>query len=511
MTKQVEKWGCFEAAHTAEAPGNPFDVDFGAEFSHDGFSQKVSGFYDGNGIFKVRFMPHLEGEWTYVTHSNLPSLSGLRGSFQCTAPSRDNHGPVRVVNAIRFAYADGTPYIPVGTTCYVWNLQGDALEEETLRTLRQAPFNKIRFCVFPKRYTYNQNEPPGYPFPAGTGPQRWDFTRFNPAYFQHLEKRILDLQALGIEADLILFHPYDNGAWGFDHMSPEVNDRYLKYLVARLGAIRNLWWSFANEYDILSDRSMEDWDHYFQLVQQVDPYDHLRSIHNCMGFYDHTKPWVSHCSIQSSNITRVPLWLQKYGKPVVIDECCYEGDIPMMWGDLSPEELVLRFWVGFTLGGYVGHGETYDDPEELLWWSKGGRLRGQSAARIGFLRQVFEQAPAAGLTPIEKVDNETVNLLEKSSPEAIFSLQPGDADRIIAEGRWNVEAGGHCGSDYFLFYFGMHAPASRNFNLPEGSFRVDVIDTWEMTLQTIHENASGAIQVKLPGKKFMAIRIQRNM
>jgi hypothetical protein len=509
MKIQVEKWEVFEASFPAFVDGNPFDVEFGAVFNGGDDSVEVSGFYDGEGIYKIRFMPLLEGEWSFITRSSLASLNGLRGEFHCSAPSENNHGPVRVASAARFAYADGVPYLPVGTTCYVWNLQGDELEEQTLRSLKQAPFNKIRFCVFPKRYAYNSNEPPCYPFAPGGSGERWDFSQFNPAYFQRLEKRILDLQRLGIEVDLILFHPYDNGAWGFDQMPAETNDRYLRYLVARLSAFRNVWWSFANEYDILADRSMEDWDGYFKLVQENDPYDHLRSIHNCMGFYDHTKPWVSHCSIQSSNITRVPLWLQKYGKPVIIDECCYEGDIPMMWGDLSPEELVLRFWVGFTLGGYVGHGETYENPEELLWWSKGGNLRGQSPSRIAFLRQVFEQVPAAGLTPIEKVDNETVNLLERNGPLELFDPQPGDSDRIIAEGRWNVEAGGHCGSDYFLFYFGMHAPGSRNFNLPSGSFKVDVIDTWNMTVETAFENAAGTIHVKMPGRMFMAIRIQR--
>ena len=37
----------------------------------------------------------------------------------------------------------------------------------------------------------------------------------------------------------------------------------------------------------------------------------------------------------------------------------YEGDINMLWGDLSPEKMMHRFWTGFCQGGYVGHGETY--------------------------------------------------------------------------------------------------------------------------------------------------------
>lgn len=526
MKYSVEKWDFAEITQHAQVTGNPFDVEFGAVFSHAGQNKKVAGFYDGKGAFKVRFMPEVEGEWQYITYSNEQSLNNQTGNFSCVAPSKDNHGPVRVANQLRFAYADGANYIPVGTTCYVWNLQGDEMEERTLKTLEQAPFNKIRFCVFPKRYSFNNNEPPSYPFPGKPTkawdssmmfsfrttepPDYWDFSQFNPEYFQHLEKRILDLQKLGIEADLIIFHPYDFGAWGFDRLPAEVNDRYLKYLVARLSAIRNVWWSFANEYDLFFNREMADWDHYMQLVQQIDPYNHLRGIHNCMSFYDHSKPWVTHCSIQSSYIERVPDWFAKYGKPVVIDECCYEGDIHMMWGDLSPEEMVLRFWTGFTLGGFVGHGETYVNPEEVLWWSKGGNLHGTSAPRIAFLRKVFEAAPAEGLTPIIKADNETVNLFERKRDENPF--RPASVqDRVIAEGGWNVVAGGYHKNDYYLFYFGMHTPRSRNYNLPEDStYRVDVIDTWNMTIDTVAEKASGAINVRLPGRKFMAIRIQRN-
>jgi hypothetical protein len=366
-------------------------------------------------------------------------------------------------------------------------------------------------CVFPKRYLFNQNEPPSYPFAFNTSPaepsQRWDFSRFNPEYFQHLEKRILDLRARGIEADLIIFHPYDNGQWGFDQMPAEVNDRYLQYLVARLSAFRNVWWSFANEYDLMKGRTMEDWDHYFQLAQALDPYNHLRSVHNCGSFYDHTQPWVTHCSIQHHAISRVPNWLKKYNKPVVIDECGYEGNISMVWGDLSPEEMVLRFWLGFVQGGYVGHGETYLHPDNVLWWSKGGQLHGESVRRIAFLRTIFEQAPA--LTPVEKADMEFLNLMNPERNAGMFNERK-EEEKIIAEGDWNVDAGGYnLARGYYLFYFGMRQPGLRNFNLPDGTYRIDVIDTWNMTIETVAASATGLTRVDLPTRKFMAIRIQR--
>ncbi|GIV79969.1 MAG: hypothetical protein KatS3mg050_4363 [Litorilinea sp.] len=286
MTESVEKWGIFELALSGPADGNPFtEVSFGARFRHKNRVVEPDGFYDGDGVYRVRFMPDTEGEWHYETVSNVDELAGHRGSFTCVPPTTPgNHGPVQVHNIYHFAYADGTPHVSVGTTCYAWVHQGDALEEQTLETLKQAPFNKMRMCVFPKHYPFNANEPPLYPYVRGEDGQ-WDFQRFNPAFFQHFETRVGQLRDMGIEADIILFHPYDR--WGFATMPPEADDLYLRYVVARLAAYRNVWWSMANEFDLMQSKHEADWDRFFRIVQESDPYQHLRSIHNCFRFYDH--------------------------------------------------------------------------------------------------------------------------------------------------------------------------------------------------------------------------------
>ena len=94
---------------------------------------------------------------------------------------------------------------PIGTTCCVWNHQSQDLTAQTIRTLKDAPFNKLRVCVFPKRFTFNREEPPAYPL-AGGLQDGWDFQRLDPTFFQQLDARIEELLALGIEADVILFH-----------------------------------------------------------------------------------------------------------------------------------------------------------------------------------------------------------------------------------------------------------------------------------------------------------------
>ena len=208
-------------------------------------------------------MPDRPGVWRYETRSNRRELDGKSGSFECVAPSPGNRGPVRVRNTFHFGHEDGSPYFPFGTTCYVWTHQPEELQERTLATLKASPFNMVRMCVFPKHYDFNRKEPPRHPFLKGEGGKP-DFTRFNPEFFRHFERRVGDLRALGIEADVILFHPYD------------------------------------------------------------------------------------------------------------------------------------RFWVMVTSGGYAGHGETYWNPEEVLWWSPGGTLRGESPPRIAFLPKIVEEGPPEG-------------------------------------------------------------------------------------------------------------------
>ena len=110
---------------------------------------------------------------------------------------------------------------------------------------------------------------------------------------------------MGVEADVIVFHPYDR--WGYCTMSAAQDDRYVRYLVARLGAYRNVWWSLANEYDFLIDvKPVERWDRFFHIIEENDPARHLKSIHNgeeTMNF-DHRKPWVDHVCIQNWNVKR---------------------------------------------------------------------------------------------------------------------------------------------------------------------------------------------------------------
>lgn len=496
---QVERWDILEVTLKGPEDGNPF-VDQWVKGVFRGKNETVEtmGFYDGQGVYKVRFMPSFQGEYTYETSGSFPEAA-TSGTFTVTPAKEGNHGPVRVANTYHFAYEDGTPYYSVGTTCYVWPHQPEEVRQKTLEELSKGYFNKMRFCVFPKHYIHNFKDPVTFPY-EGTpvdasglteenfaysvdfSENHWDFTRFNPEHFRRVERAIGELRDRGIEADLIVMHPYDR--WGFSAMSREADDLYWNYVIARFSAYRNLWWSLANEYDLMKDKTLEDWEHYAALLCEKDPYNHLRSVHNCVAFYDYTRPWVTHCSMQRQDLYRHVEYTDdyriRYGKPVVWDEISYEGNIDMGWGNISGQELTRRFWEASLRGGYAGHGETFMDPEnDILWWSHGGELHGESPARIRFLHQILCETPGLGL----------------KRGEGIFDEVVGVPDTPMYQG------------GYEIHYYGFGRPSFRDFHKEEDvSYRVEVIDTWEMTI-TDAGVYSGKFRISLPGKEYMAIRL----
>jgi hypothetical protein len=199
----------------------------------------------------------------------------------------------------------------------------------------------------------------------------------------------------------------------------------------------------------------------------------------------------------------------KWGKPVVWDEICYEGNIDNDWGNVSGVELVYRFWEAAVQGGYAGHGETFANywgtvstspkKQEVLWWSHGGPLHGESPARIRFLQRILSETPGLGLKPYAMDFMQAIQ--QAGSPE---KAGPILMDQNVAVPEDDAFAG-----TYFLVYFGRARPSFKNYRFPEDSeYEVEVIDTWDMTVNKVGK-FRGAIHIELPGKEFIALRIKK--
>ena len=116
----TEQWGLWEIGIPGPSEGNPFtEQTVKATISGKNEIKEIYGFYDGEGRYKVRFMPSFQGDYEFQITSSFGTEES--GKFHVTEPSEGNHGPVRVAGTWHFAYEDGMPYYSVGTTCLCGN------------------------------------------------------------------------------------------------------------------------------------------------------------------------------------------------------------------------------------------------------------------------------------------------------------------------------------------------------------------------------------------------------
>ena len=149
----MKQYEMLELVYQASAPeGSQADVDLTAKFICGGETVEVKGFYAGQNTYKVRFLPMQAGDYTYQVSGVLSDAGQLR-----ILPA-DRHGPVHA-RGCHFCHADGMRYSPFGTTVYALAHQDSQVTHDTFESLENAPFNKVRLCLFPKHYEHNNNDP----------------------------------------------------------------------------------------------------------------------------------------------------------------------------------------------------------------------------------------------------------------------------------------------------------------------------------------------------------------
>lgn len=238
---------------------NPLaDVTLDAIFTRpSGRESRVPAFYDGDGVWRVRFNPGEVGPWLYRVKSR-PADGGFRqaGSFEVTP--RETRGFLRATpgQAWGFAYEDGTPAFIFGDTTY--NLFGMAhcgadVRPFMERRVRQG-FNLLRVRVPVSPF----HPPEGYSdwqtrrtWPWGGSEQSPQFDRFNLDYFRTVDRVVRIAEELGLGLEMIM------EAWGFEFpfnsrqiFTPEWEELWLRYLIARYDAFNCLaFWTPQNEYE----------------------------------------------------------------------------------------------------------------------------------------------------------------------------------------------------------------------------------------------------------------------
>lgn len=381
----VERWGVFEAAFASTAPFENAlqDRDLFVTFTApSGQAQTVRGFWDGGTVWRVRFSPGEEGDWTYTTRAVPEADAGLHGRtgrfhvVPSSGESRfDLHGPVRVSASRTFLeHADGTPFFWMADTG--WNAAllatPDEFEHYADERARQG-FTAVQWVATQWRAS-PEGDRTGEP--AFTGHDR---IVVNPGFFQRLDTRAAALGRRGLLNVPVLLWAIGGGS------NPQVNPgfslpedqaiRLAQYMVARWQGYSSVWF-LGGDGDYRGDRA-ERWKRIGRGVFGDGPHApvlmHPGGMHWPFEEFRH-EAWLDVFGYQSGHgdddrtlrwITEGPPsrdWTLEPHRPFINLEPPYEHHIAYQSKQPIPAEHVRRavYWSLFnapTAGvSYGGHG-----------------------------------------------------------------------------------------------------------------------------------------------------------
>ena len=351
---------CFDVYEITVEPdsvpeSNPFtDVRVSATFTSQGAEPiEVDGFCDDQHgrCFLVRFCPSLaEIEYKFSITTSLKPDEKYTGSFRTSQPEGMQPVAVNPEQPKHFQFAlSKQPFYHMGLTAY--NLldtsNDDRQIEDLLDYCVRYGFNKVRFLLtgYPRdndtrsisEYKFegdlwklpNYGAPPGQlnPLPAWPGePHHYDFTRFNVAYWQKVDRAVQAMRDRGIIATCIFTIEKQNLPNEYGVLT-ELEKRLYRYAVARLAAYSNVWWDLGNEHN---EYRKPDWTQKMgDLVKKWDSYDRLCSAHGYAEWNYDNQSWADYIITQQyGDCTEINEWVLKYReipKPYVNEEYGYEG------------------------------------------------------------------------------------------------------------------------------------------------------------------------------------------
>lgn len=384
---QIHPWQVFE--HTFRAsiktynpyvdylqPGQPARLKLvftNGSHNSDAKEYLVSGFWDGDDIWKVRFAPPSEGIWSWKSFSDDPKMNNIEGKFVCRewtdSEKKENelrHGFIYVNKhpprkGRYFVHADDTPFLWVGDTWWNW-------------TKREISFKSYKNLVddrSAKGFTVGQLffAANGWGKSASLLDEQYDHPDIE--HIKQVERFIRYANEKGI---VMWIHPW----WSRKNLATTVGkekiERWWRYVVHRLQTY-NVVWVLMGEYNMNNYGGLgkEFFNTLGELVKQEDPYKRIVSMHNTppgwgggddapqwsTATYFHDKEWLDYNQSQPGHgkwrndmIPRIvsDCYQKTPPKPVVITEPWYE----FVEGSAPAQDVRYGMWTAL-LSGAAGH------------------------------------------------------------------------------------------------------------------------------------------------------------
>lgn len=431
----------------------------------------VPAFWAGGRNWRVRYSSAREGTHTYRSRISSRDQTGLEdasGELEVIPYYGVNpllvHGGPRVADDQRhLSYADGEPFFWLGDTW--WSAMTARFRwPDIFQTLADDRAEK-GFTVVQLVGGLVPEFVPWSPRMASEGGQPWEGFgkgKINPNYYTVPDRKIDYLVSKGIVPCIV-------GGWGFfsTYLGREGVMQHWRYLVARYAAYPVIWciagevegaagwealarieemarpsiiapdlslkerldaidpfklkstdWATQTEEAVrLEKEQVKIWEDASDLIAQIDPYSHIRTVHTMRlssqvfssnDSFDLDMQQTGHYgaySVRSKNDLQAALTTGN--KPALVGECSYEGIFDSNWHDMQR----FMFWSSL-LSGAAGH--TYgnmpiscfnskDDPQiplsrvSMHYWDEA--IDWPGAAHVATGKRILERFPWWKLQP----------------------------------------------------------------------------------------------------------------
>ena len=381
---KVPRWQPQDFSFKSEdAQATPFLVDFAATVTRPGGgSFKSLGFFDGDGVWKIRVAPDAEGAWSIETYSSAPSLNGKKVFFECVANDNPNvHGGLRIApkHPTHFIFEDGTRYFLMGYECdWLWALDTGKDDLPTLNPfldkLAASGFNQILLNT----YAHDTGWRKGKTGPDDYGPPplyAWggsndapDHSRFNLAFWRHYDRVMEAMRRRGIIAHVMIKVYNKRVNWPAPG-SPQ-DDLFFRWVIARYAAFPNVVWDFSKEAQ--NEKNSEYKNGRLRFLHDNDPYRRLITVHDDDRQYNEGRynalldfrcdQEAADWGVKTAEHLKQKAWPVvnvEYGYehgPKGPDDVTYKGERK---GTQDPKEICRRAWEICMAGGYPAYYYTY--------------------------------------------------------------------------------------------------------------------------------------------------------
>ncbi len=402
--RRFAKWAPIEIALTGppsrgRGEPNPFAVSLDVLFTGpSGTQYRVPGFYDGDGrggldgsVWKVRFSADEIGPWKYVSQSNDRQLDGRSGEFTVTEPPENAPAFYRwgrleytgtAENRLRYLkFRDGPYWLKAGCDDPE-NFLGGYDNYNTLAK-RKAAVDYLATrginSVYIMTHNLGGDDRDVWPWLGATPRQAMANgganARFDVAKLAQWRELFEYMQTKGVVPYLVL---EDDSAWkGYRHR------RYYREMIARFGDLPALLFNFNEEHN--ENYKLAQALEFMRELEQIDPYDHPRGIHNVNTPNDQyiDAGQVDFTSIQTGSPGTVVGIEKALGHHRTtlnwIERCRQRGrrTLVVNFDEGRPEEDRHAWWSAYLAGGvWEAHvNKPYDRPMsawEPVWTELGG-------------------------------------------------------------------------------------------------------------------------------------------